>query len=100
MRLCAWRPNTLQALAFNRPSRAALIGARLKLQSSKQGSTMPITEPLNPRAVPGSNEAPDYAQQVTDRIAAEYAEITVTLDNLLAEAREMPKEVDSDDADA
>jgi hypothetical protein len=37
---------------------------------------MPITEPLNPRAVPGSNEAPDYAQQVTDRIASEYAEIT------------------------
>jgi chemotaxis protein histidine kinase CheA len=60
---------------------------------------MPLDTPLNPRAVPGSNEAPDYAQQVTDRIASEYAEVTATLDNLLAEAREMPKEVKSD-ADA
>lgn len=60
---------------------------------------MPLNAPLNPRAVPGSNEAPDYAQQVTDRIAKEYAEVTITLDGLLAEAREMPKEVKSD-ADA
>src|SRR5882762_7190816 len=68
-------------------------------QHYKGNLTMPITEPMNPRAVPGSNEAPDYAQQVTDRIAAEYAEVTTTLDTLLAEAREMPKEVKSD-ADA
>ena len=56
-----------------------------------------MIEPLNPRAVPGSNQAPDYAQQVTDRIAAEYAEITSTLDRLLEEAGEMPRVVDSDD---
>jgi hypothetical protein len=42
---------------------------------------MPITEPLNPRAVPGSNEAPDYAQQVTERIASEYVGLTTTLTN-------------------
>src|SRR5438445_285715 len=57
---------------------------------------MPETAPLNPRAVPGSNEAPDYAQQVTDRIAAEYREITTTLDRLLDEARTMPQTVTSD----
>lgn len=52
--------------------------------------------PLNPRAVPGSNQAPDYAQQVTDRIAEEYREISNTLEKLLAEAREMPATVNSD----
>lgn len=56
-----------------------------------------MTEVLNPRAVPGSNAAPDYAQQVTDRIAKEYAEVGTTLDRLLAEAREMPTIVESDE---
>lgn len=55
------------------------------------------TSPLNPRAVPGSNQAPDYAQQVTDRIAAEYAEIDTTLTRLLDEARTMPATVENDD---
>ena len=55
------------------------------------------TAPLNPRAVPGSNQAPDYAQIVTDRIAEEYREISNTVADLLAEAREMPKTVESDD---
>jgi hypothetical protein len=54
------------------------------------------TSPLNPRAVPGSNQAPDYAQQVTDRIAEEYREIGTTLDRLLDEARTMPAVVESD----
>ena len=52
---------------------------------------------LNPRAVPGSNEAPDYAQQVTDRIAEEYREIDTTLTRLLDEARGMPAVVENDD---
>jgi hypothetical protein len=60
---------------------------------------MPITEPLNPRAVPGSNEAPDYAKEVTDRLAGEYIGLTNTLAELLDEARAMPKEVTSE-ADA
>ena len=51
----------------------------------------------NPRAVPGSNEAPDYAQQVTDRIAEEYREIDTTLTRLLDEARGMPAVVENDD---
>ncbi len=55
-----------------------------------------MIEVLNPRAVPGSNQAPDYAQQVTDRIAAEYAEIGTTLERLLDEARGMPLDVRSD----
>jgi len=60
---------------------------------------MPITEPLTTRSVPGSNESPDYAKDVTTRIASEYVGLTNTLDELLSEAREMPKEVTSD-ADA
>jgi len=60
---------------------------------------VPITEPLTTRSVPGSNESPDYAKDVTTRIASEYVGLTNTLDELLSEAREMPKEVTSD-ADA
>lgn len=53
---------------------------------------------LNPRAVPGSNEAPDYAQQVTDRLAAEYAEVEKTMNGLLDEGRELRGiKVDGDD---
>lgn len=55
-----------------------------------------MIEVLNPRAVPGSNQAPDYAQQVTERIASEYAEIGNTLESLLEEARQMPSRVDDD----
>lgn len=58
---------------------------------------MTQTTPLNPRAVPGSNEAPDYAQQVTDRIAEEYREVRATLDRLLAEAKLLPAVVNSDE---
>jgi hypothetical protein len=57
-----------------------------------------MTDLLNPRAIPGSNQAPDYAQQVTDRLSTEYAEMVSSLDALLAEARDMPKVVDSDDS--
>jgi hypothetical protein len=44
----------------------------------------------------GHNTAPGFAQQVTDRIAAEYAEIDTTLTRLLDEARTMPAIVESD----
>lgn len=55
------------------------------------------TTALNPRAVPGSNEAPDYAQQVTDRLAREYEAVKTTLDDLVAEAAALPPLVDTDD---
>lgn len=50
----------------------------------------------NPRAVPGSNEAPDYAQQVTDRLALEYAEFPRTMDKLMEEASRLPAVVNTD----
>lgn len=58
---------------------------------------MPINEPLNPRAVPGANEAPDYAKEVTNRLADEYRGLSSSLDLLLAEARELPDTVNSDE---
>ena len=44
---------------------------------------------LNPRAVAGDNLAPDYAQEVTDRMAADYAELGRTTTALLIENRRM-----------
>src|SRR5207253_6692491 len=51
---------------------------------------------LNTTPGPGHNEAPDYAQQVTQRMAAEYAEVIKTLDSLLGEARAQPSLIESD----
>lgn len=51
----------------------------------------------NPRAVIGSNEAPDHAQIVTDRLASEYAEISRSVADALDEARALPREVADDD---
>lgn len=51
----------------------------------------------NPRAVAGSNEAPDYAREVTDRMAADYAATAQTVTELLTEARGLPKEVNDDE---
>lgn len=51
----------------------------------------------NPRAVTGSNEAPDYAQSVTDAMRRDYAEVEKTVGDLLEEARALPTEV-ADDA--
>lgn len=45
----------------------------------------------------GHNEAPDYAQRVTEQMARDYAEVVKTMDGLLAEAREQPKEITTDD---
>jgi len=58
---------------------------------------MPLNEPLNPRAVPGSNEAPDYAKLVTERIAAEYAEFNTTLAEMLDQARALPSPIHNDE---
>lgn len=55
--------------------------------------------PANPRAVPGDNQAPDYAQHVTDQMARNYAETIKTLDGFMIEAREAPA-VLADDATA
>lgn len=52
----------------------------------------------NPRAVLGANQAPDYAQQVTERIASEYAALTKSIEDLLAESEEMPVVVEDDAA--
>lgn len=51
---------------------------------------------INPRATIGDNQAPDYAQKVTDRMADEYSASIEEADRLLAEARECPKEVNDD----
>lgn len=51
----------------------------------------------NPRAVVGSNQAPDYAQRVTDQMAADYAALTLSVTDLLAKAREAATEVTTDE---
>lgn len=48
----------------------------------------------NPRAVPGSNQAPDYAQTVTDQMARDYAESFRNADELVTEAEGLPDEID------
>lgn len=52
---------------------------------------------VNPVAVRGHNEAPDYAREVTERMARDYAAVTTTVDELLSEARTMPGEVNDDE---
>ena len=51
----------------------------------------------NPRAVVGSNEAPDYAREVTERMARDYAELNNTVDRLLDEAAALPETVEDDE---
>ena len=51
----------------------------------------------NPRAVPGSNQAPDFAKQTTDRLAEDFGAVVQTVTDLLAEARELPAEVTTDE---
>jgi hypothetical protein len=55
-----------------------------------------MSEALNPRAVPGDNQAPDHAQIVNDRLSDDYREAVKNVDDLLNEARTMPNEVNSD----
>ncbi len=54
---------------------------------------------VNPRAVVGSNQAPDHAQRVTEQMASDYAELSNSISSLLDEARGKPTEV-TNDADA
>lgn len=44
----------------------------------------------------GHNEAPDYAQQTTERLASDYAEVVKNLGNLLEEARAQPSIIEDD----
>lgn len=50
----------------------------------------------NPRAVVGDNQAPDYAQRVTEQMARDYAALEESVSTLLTEAREKPREVSTD----
>ena len=58
-----------------------------------------MTDTYNPRAVPGSNQAPDYAQLETERLANDYVGLQNSLAELLAEAEAFPRGV-NDDAEA
>lgn len=60
---------------------------------------MPLDTPIAPRSVPGSNEAPDYAKQVTDRLADEYVGLSNTLADLLQEARDIRTRVPKVESD-
>jgi hypothetical protein len=60
---------------------------------------MPLNTPIDTRVAPGSNEAPDFAKEVTDRIASEYIGLSNTLDELINEIPKLPEKVTSD-ADA
>jgi len=45
----------------------------------------------------GHNQPPDYAQEVTDRMAADYAEMASTATSLLEKARGLPETIDSEE---
>lgn len=51
---------------------------------------------LNPEAVPGHNDAPDFAQMETERLSRDYAELLDTASTLLAEAAALPERVEDD----
>lgn len=51
----------------------------------------------NPRAVVGSNQAPDYAQRVTDQMARDYAALVDSVTALLDKARALPREINDDE---
>lgn len=54
---------------------------------------MTDTMPDNPRAIPGSNQAPDYAREVTNRMAQEYAATVADVEKLLKQAADLVAEV-------
>ena len=45
----------------------------------------------------GHNQPPDYAQEVTDRMARDYAEMATNVTAILNEARDMPATVDGEE---
>jgi len=49
----------------------------------------------NPRAIPGSNQAPDYAKRVTDEMAANYAALAGSTTDQLKQAQDLPKAVEN-----
>ena len=51
---------------------------------------------VNPRAVVGDNQSPDYAREVTEAMAREYAALTTGIAELLGKAREAPQQVEDD----
>jgi hypothetical protein len=51
----------------------------------------------NPRAVVGDNQAPDYAQRVTDQMARDYAALTISIAELLDKARAAAVTVSTDE---
>jgi hypothetical protein len=51
---------------------------------------------MNAIAERGHNQPPDYAQEITDRMARDYAELEKSAADLLAEARTLPEEVDDE----
>lgn len=55
-----------------------------------------MADTYNPRAVPGSNQAPDYAQQETERLASDYVGLTDSLAGLKALAEAFPRGVNDD----
>lgn len=57
---------------------------------------MPLNTPIDTRVAPGSNEAPDYAKQVTDRLVSEYVGLTDTMNELIAEVPNLPLPVGGD----
>ncbi len=52
----------------------------------------------NPRAVAGSNEAPDYAQTITEQMRRDYAELEKSAADALEQARGLPETVDDEPA--
>lgn len=56
------------------------------------------TQAENPRAVAGSNQAPDHAQRVTEQMARDYEELSRSVATLLEKARELPESVDDESA--
>lgn len=53
---------------------------------------------LNPRAVVGDNQAQTAATRVLEYLERDYSSLVAEIDKLLAEAREAPKEVETDEA--
>src|SRR5262245_274743 len=54
------------------------------------------TMPDNPRAKPGDNRPPEYAKEVTERMAADYAALAETITLQLTEARKLPDAVEDE----
>jgi hypothetical protein len=52
---------------------------------------------MNTLSTRGHNQPPDYAQEVTDRMAADYAEMSATVTAQLGAARDLPATVDGEE---